>query len=96
MTVTAHVKTFLICGHRLQNACSQAETRGLEILGSSKSILHTKVEILRLKSRGVTPLPPKKTSLTRENFNSDLNIEACRYSEREIGVIGDPDITYNV
>ena len=25
-----------------------------------------------------------------------LNIEAYRFSEREIGVIGDPDITYNV
>ena len=66
MTVTARIKTFLICGHRLQNACSQAETRGLEILGSSKSILHTEVEILRLKSRGVTPLPPQKTSLIKD------------------------------
>ena len=75
MTVTAHVKTFLSCGHGLQNACSQAETRGSEILGSSRSILHTKVEILRLKSRRITrifsevrrilqvalqPPPPKK------------------------------------
>ena len=28
MTATAHVKTFLKCGHGLQNASSQVETRG--------------------------------------------------------------------
>ena len=28
MTATAHVKTFLSCGHGLQNASSQVETRG--------------------------------------------------------------------
>ena len=37
-------------GHGLQKASSQAEHRASEILGSSKIIRHTKVEILRLKS----------------------------------------------
>ena len=35
-------------GHGLQKASSQAEHRASEILGSSKIIRHTKVEILRL------------------------------------------------
>ena len=92
MTVTAQVKTFLSCGHELQNACSQAETRGSEILGSSKSILQTKVEILRLKSRGVTrifsevhtilqialqPPPKKKTSLIKELVKLSLRVFLC-------------------
>ena len=49
MTATAHVKTFLSCGHGLQNASSQVETR-VQILGFSKSISYSKVEILHLKS----------------------------------------------
>ena len=51
MTATAHVKTFLSCGHGLQNASSQVEHGASEILGSLKIIIrHTKVEVLRLKS----------------------------------------------
>ena len=93
MTVTAHVKTFLSCGHRLQNACSQAETRGSEILGSSRSILHTKVEILRLKSRGITRIfsevctilqvalqpPPQKTSLIKDFVMLSLRVFFSAY-----------------
>ena len=51
MTATAHVKTFLSCGHGLQNASSQGEHGASEILGSLKIIIrHAKVEVLRLKS----------------------------------------------
>ena len=50
MTATALVKAFLSCGHGLQNASSQVETRGSNSGFFELSIRHTKVEILRLKS----------------------------------------------
>ena len=43
--------TAMSCGHGLENASSQVETPAeVQILGSLKSIRHTKVEIPRLKS----------------------------------------------
>ena len=49
MTATAHVKTFLSCGHGLQTRVFRLKPE-VQVLGSSKSIRQTKVEILRLKS----------------------------------------------
>ena len=49
MTATAHVKTFLSCGHGLQNASSPVETNGSNS-GFFESIRHTKVGLLCLKS----------------------------------------------
>ena len=72
---------FLSCGHRLQNASSQVETRGSnslgQILGSSKSIRHTKVEILRPKS---CFLRKKETKLHANLWRTFSNELSCQRS----------------
>ena len=66
------------CGHGLENASSQVETPAeVQILGSLKSILHTKVEIPRLKS---CFLRKKETKLNANLWNAFSSELFCRRS----------------
>ena len=71
MTATAHVKTFLSCGHRLEARVLRLKLE-VQILGSSKSIRHTKVEILRLESCFLRKKETKLNANLRKAFSTEL------------------------
>ena len=72
MTATAHVKTFLSGLQKVLRLKPE-----VQILGSSKSILHTKVEILHLKSRFLCNKGTKLNSNLWKAFSTEL---FCRRS----------------
>ena len=76
MTATAHVKTFLSCGTDFKTRVLRLKPE-VQILGSSKSIRHTKVEILRLKSCFLRKKETKLNANLWKAFSTEL---FCRRS----------------
>ena len=76
MTATAHVKTFLSCGTDFKTRVLRLKPE-VQILGSSKSIRHTKVEVLRLKSCFLRKKETKLDANLWKTFSTEL---FCRRS----------------